>query len=515
MVDFGIKKQPQEKYAFELYIFFRNLQYLKNKRIKENQMKKIISLNLLLILTLFAGAQNIEAFFSYVPFNSPNGPYIETSITAIGKTFVFNKNANGKMQASMGVTITFTKEDKIVKFDKYDLLSPEINEGDTIFPNFIDFQRISIENGVYQLEVSISDNYGKNAPVKASEMVAINFTNDLQFSGIQLIESYKATEKENILTKIGYDMIPYNSDFMPDNMERLIFYSELYNSDKGDSLDMVLIRYYIENAQTNTPMQDYNKFLKRKVTPVIVVFGEFSLLKLPSGNYNLVTEVRNKNNKLLSFNKKFFYRSNPAAKLNLADINTLEIENTFAFEINNSDSMKQYVDYLFPISDINERMFAENLIKKDSLVYMQKFFYNFWYKRNMLDPKSEWEKYHKEVKKVNSAYNCLNIKGYKSEQGRVYLQYGPPNEIIHEKEGINGKTVEFWHYFQVKNQNNIKFVFYDNMGLGCNLRLLHSDMVGEIQNYNWMTGMEDDTMNPYVKDGTKKYDSKLQNWYDQ
>src|SRR5205085_4037117 len=60
---------------------------------------------------------------------------------------------------------------------------------------------------------------------------------------------------------------------------------------------------------------------------------------------------------------------------------------------------------------------------------MQQFFYDFWYRRNPLDPEKAWKDYSIEVAKAQKLYGNKFLKGYDSERGRVFLQYGLANAI--------------------------------------------------------------------------------------
>ncbi|MBN2682882.1 MAG: GWxTD domain-containing protein [Bacteroidales bacterium] len=476
---------------------------------------------LLLIIIGFSAKSSVEAYFSYTTFNSPEGSYVETSITAVGKTLNFAQIENGNYQASLEVTILFKKNDEIVKFSKYNILSPEITEKDTIFPNFTDLQRIPIENGIYNLEIIVKDNVSKESKTSHHDVIVVSFEEKIQFSGIRYLEKFFPTVEENAFSKNGFDLMPYNIDFFPLNMNKFSFYCELYNTDKHfEAEEVFVVKYFIEGFQTELPLHDYNKFIKKKPAAFDAILGEFSIEKLPSGNYNFVVEVRDKENKLVAINKKFFFRSNPVAELKLTDIQTVDIENTFVTSMDNIEVMREYIKYLWPISNQNERLFADNQLKSNDLEFMQKYFYNFWYKRNSADPEQEWNKYHEEVKKVNKAYGDQLTKGYASDQGRVYLQYGPPNQIIEEKRDLGAIPFEIWHYYKIPGQSNVRFVFYDHMKTGFNYRLLHSEALGEMQNYNWANVIyqgtfENDPTNPYTKDKLMNYPGKAGELYNQ
>ncbi|GAB1402954.1 hypothetical protein MASR1M74_01320 [Lentimicrobium sp.] len=77
--------------------------------------------------------------------------------------------------------------------------------------------------------------------------------------------------------------------------------------------------------------------------------------------------------------------------------------------------------------------------------------------------------------------------------GRVYLKYGSPNSITDmpfETGGMLGEgsiPYQIWHYYELDNgrQRNKKFVFASSELLSKDYTLIHSDALGEIQNWGW------------------------------
>ena len=150
--------------------------------------------NLFLIITLLSvfklSAQNLESYFHYADFNSPDGSYIETYMSTIGRTAVFNKTDKG-FQAEIEVTMIFRQQDSVRTFRKYVLKSPVIKDSLDIKPNFVDVQRIPLEQGAYNFEIRIKDLNSNTSGFKFNDLINIYFPEDkLAFSGIQIIEDY-------------------------------------------------------------------------------------------------------------------------------------------------------------------------------------------------------------------------------------------------------------------------------------------------------------------------------------
>ena len=102
---------------------------------------------------------------------------------------------------------------------------------------------------------------------------------------------------------------------------------------------------------------------------------------------------------------------------------------------------------------------------------------------------------------VDNAYKTQISKGYETDRGRVYLKYGPPNIISESYNEPSSYPYEIWHYYELgNNQRNKKFVFYSTDMLTNSFKLLHSDAIGEIQNYKWQIFLNSRWYDPFSVD---------------
>jgi len=449
----------------------------------------IITLTILCFVTNSVDAKKLNAFMSYTTFKSPDkGPYIETYLSVAGNSVKYILNENNKYQASIQVIILFKKGDEIANYDKYELLSPELDDTTNINFNFIDQHRYSLSEGVYEFELQIWDKHSKAKPYINLQPLIINYPEEkVTISGIQLVESYKKTETSNILTKAGYDLIPYILNYYPENINSIIYYAEIYNSDKVLGQDnKYLVSCYISIIEKDKAYKDYINYRRVTAKSVNVAFSEFDISNLKSGNYFLTLEVRDRENNLLAKNRIFFQRNNPRIQIRVEDLSSMNIDNTFAQRITNQDTLINYVACLDPISDEQEKSFALVHQNVSDIGTLQKFFYKFWHDRNPLDPEQEWIHYLNEVNKVNLAYSTSISRGYESDRGRVYLKYGPPNAISESYNEPSTYPYEIWHYYELENgQRNKRFVFYTKDIVTNDFMQLHSDVSGELSNYRW------------------------------
>lgn len=462
-------------------------------------MKKSIFILVIFCLPFIMEGRNLWAFLTYSTFNSPEGPYVETYLSVAGNSVKYNKTVNGKFQATVNILITFKQNNEIKAFKKYELNSPEIDDTTKVNYEFVDEQRFQLPNGTYDFELQITDKSKLVQPVPYSQSVVVDFPSDKpSFSGIQLVKSFAKSEVPKTITKSGYDLVPYVYNFYPGSEGKMIFYSELYNMDKilPEGQKFVL-SYFIESFETHMTLFEFARVKKDIVRPVGVILAEFNIENLATGNYNLVLEARNQQNEIVASQKNFFQRSNPQAKLTFTDLTSENATNTFADRITQLDSLKEFISCTFPISSGMERAFIKDVLKTSSQQELQQYFYGFWLRRNQNNPEQAWLGYKVQVKIADFNFKTPVKKGYQTDRGRIYLEYGPPNTRSERPSEPSTYPYEIWHYYTLSNsQRNKKFVFYSPDMVTNDYFLLHSDAIGEIHNYRWQIDLQSRTYAP-------------------
>lgn len=440
---------------------------------------------LLLSANLFS---SVSAFFGYSTFNTPeNKPYVETYFSVIGKSIKYQKLPSGKYIGTVNISVAFTQGDQIKAFKKVSVSSPEID--DTLKAvNFLHLERFPVDNGKYNLEIEVGDPLVPGKVFKHKEEVEVLYPeSEMMISSIQLLEGFNKTEgNTTMLSKNGYEVYPYVSTFLPKNIEFLAFYGEVYNSlSKLGKDEKFVVLYFIENYETGVKLIDYNGFSRQTASPVNVIMGRMDIKGLPTGRYNLVLEARDKNNVPVGFRKIYFERSNPMARLDAKDVESVNIDNTWITAYKNVDTLTDIIRSLRPISGESEKLYADNQIRGANVKWMQQYIYAFWVNRDRLNSKAAFEAYNFEVAKVQKSFGTQIMRGYETDRGRVYLQYGPPDSREEVQNEPSAYPYEIWHYYRLKQQTNKKFIFYNPDLVTNNYVLLHSDARGEIFDSRW------------------------------
>ena len=436
----------------------------------------------------FSVVAQLESFLSLSSFNSTEGPYLETYLSVNSNTLKLIKNSENYYSGKVRVSINIYSNNNLYFSDKYILESPNyiFKDNNNLF--FIDQQRIKLNNGHYVINFDIKDENQENDNnvIKHTKEMYVNYTN-ISISDIQLLERYEKVDSINFLTKSGYNLYPTALNFYPKDYDSLLFYFETYNTNLIKE-KKYLINTYIENFDNGNVLSDYYKIFRENSSDLKGKILKYSIKNLETGNYNLVCEIRDYKNKLICTKKKFFQRSNNLNNKNTSNIIINDIN--FSRDITNIDTLKKYIDYLYPISNTNEDFNAKNQFKYNNLELMQNYFFEFWVSRNPNNPFFEWQNYLFQVKSVNKAYKNQKKKGYLTDRGRVYLQYGAPNSINKADDPSSTYPYEIWHYYKLNNQSNKKFVFVNKNPATNEFRLIYSNVTGESTNLEWIRKIE-------------------------
>ena len=454
-------------------------------------MKKVIVLLLIFCASAsFAMGQGIKIMLNHKAYATDKvQPYIEFTFRVGGNTVAYALNEEQRYQAEVLINVDLIQNDQVVNNLRYILVSESFADSVvTGRPDFGDVQNLPVENGDYYLSFTFKDLHGDADTIRYIDFISVHFPKDsISTSGIDLLSDVSAAEPGDLYAKYGFSMTPLFYNYAGEQIYNLPFVMEVYNTEKvfGKGKNF-LARCYIElleNHKLVTPQS--LQMLNIKTAPVALVFSRFNIYQLPSGNYNLVTEIMDMDSTVYYVNRCFFQRSNPGMSLQLETYNDVAVDNTFVSAITDKKQMEDYAASLYPIATSMERDFFDRRMKKVSLEMLQKFFYSFWLTRNPQDPEGAWLAYQKQVDYVQKAFGSKLVKGYRTDRGRVYLQYGPPNDIKDAPFDPTAYPYQIWHYYHLQDQNNVKFIFWCPAEVTNDYELLHSDKVDEIHDPSW------------------------------
>lgn len=443
----------------------------------------------LLLLIIFLGiyeyAYTLDVNLTTNTFKGKDKGYVEIYMQIVGNTIHFKSLDTTQMQGKVEVTILFKQGDQIVNFDKYSLNSPVFDQRKyTKTLNFIDVKRYSLENGDYDIDIKVVDLNKKDNLFQTTSRLTMNYAVDeLAISDIQLIDYYEQTNAVNTSVKNGFYLEQHTSDLYEVYHKKLTFYAEIYNADKYFTEDYV-IKYYVnvkDKSEGEPILMRYKRMSPKDISAMIL---SLNIIDLPTGDYDLYLEVRNRENEFITGKSIVVKRANPNINVTIENYLQTATIGTFVEQMTNKQldyCLKAIAMHIHQgvTRDLNE------LVRSDDIYSKRKLLYTYWLTKDHNTPEVAFINYMKIVDEANQKFASTLGQGFQSDRGYVFLKYGEPNDIMVESGDPAAPPYQVWRYNTLGNQQDVKFVFYDPDLAGNNYILLHSTKRGEINNPNW------------------------------
>ena len=424
----------------------------------------------------------VEAKTFHVPGSKAR---VEVNMAFLAGTMENTMNERGFMQNSVEVLTLIEQNGVVIAYGKTTVSGPERTDSSQV--DLLHQEFFSLAPGAYDLTVEAFD-LGATDTTKArygAPLVVGELSTGVTISDILFAERIVPSD-DPTRSKFGYEAVPLISDYFPPTIGNLNVYAEVYGTDNRFGTDsLFLLSYAVQNFETKKVFGPFKRSLREKGRSIVPVMAEFDIGQLPSGNYIVLIEVRDRAGELVAEREQFFQRNNPVSySYDLQSMDELDLEGKFSGAFSNADSLAEHIASLGPIAAQLERKIIADRYKDHDLDLMKRFFYSFWANRSA-DPEQAWATYHTEVMKVNRLYGCRIQKGYASDRGRIYLQYGPPNTEMNRFNEMDTYPYTIWHYYRAGKYTNRRFVFYQPDLISNCMQLLHSEVPGEPQNAQW------------------------------
>lgn len=429
-------------------------------------------------------------------YHPEEGNYVEVYLTIAANVLSFQKEKDFTYKAAVEVQIVIMDGNEVASFDKYILNTPAITDTSSVNFSILEQKRLNMPEKAASIEISISDvNDPENTFTHTEALIPVE-ANGIQISDIQFVESYKPGNGQNAFTKNGIELQPYPMNFFSSSSNKIIFYGEVYRTESNLEDEQFLVNFSIKPADNDGQETKFFQYAKFTKAPVVSFLREFDIEDLPSGNYNLVVEVRNKKNELLVQKKTFIQRAKKGAVNYYENIAMINTGGTFVDDYS-EEQLDYFLDVIRPKANIEETNLIESLSGRVEPDMKKKFLYNFWLQRNVADPHNTFLAYLQEVKKANESFGTPSKAGYKTDRGRVYLQYGQPYDRVVSTNEPGAYPYEIWFYDRLPDkQTQIGFAFYEPSLVTNDYFLIHSNARGELQDYRWKIKIYENVASP-------------------
>lgn len=415
-------------------------------------------------------------------FNRPSGkPFTEIYLQIPAKKLNFTKFQDSGYFAKANIKIQLKKQESTFHEQSFTLTSPRVLDTQDLHFYLRDQVTVPLEKSTaYELMVIVQDSLQPQKLARTKREFNTNFPDQsVSFSDIKLVDSVFLTRHDNRFSRRKYTMIPQAKPMISKEKNQFAFFSEVYHTDKRQNPSKIIISL-IHNGDTLVTQKE-----TIQPKPVIPILAKLKTKALKDGQHKLLIKATDEKENTLSMTSMRFQTFSKADKVRLQD----------SLKYYSRDSLETFVEWHSPIADKKEmpqiEKFTNKTVPEDSLTH---FIADFWQERYPEAVLQSWRTYKRWVHIVNQNYATTITPGYETDRGRVYLQYGPPNNIIESMDDPNTYAYEIWRYNRTERQANVKFVFYSNSIMEREFVILHSNAFGEYNNPDWQ---EELNRNPY------------------
>ena len=403
----------------------------------------------------------------------------------------------GKFKADFLTDVQLSKNDSVYYSKKW----KNINTADSLGA-IKENQRIFAKNhfiplyGQYDIQVILQDlNSKKETTLKGFALVEDFSKPSLVISDIQIASNIKRDTSKSIYVKNGYRIQPNPDRVYGIGLPILYSYAEIYNltPNADEEKNQYKISYKIVDSDGQIA-KSTNAKIRKKPGASAVEVSSINVVTLVSGPYTYVMEVEDlgTGEKSESHRKFFVYREadyqeggkalekQKQQQQQVADMGSAGLDAT-KYDVMGKKELDKEFDYVKYIATRDEK----NSFKKLNVDGKRNFLKEFWVKRDQSPetPINEFKRdYMSRVEYANRNFKGSMRKGYRSDQGRILLIYGQPDEVEREQQSSGTRPYEIWNFYSV--QGGVYFVFADRRDMG-EMELVHSTAYGELYDDNW------------------------------
>ncbi len=424
----------------------------------------------------------IDADVNIVTYYQDDQPFIEVNIHIVGSSVTQKKLEQAYVESRANVLITIEKDNEILDFRKYALVSPKAPSAS----DFIDLKRFTLQPGQYTVNIELTDQLDISNTLKKTINLDISPRDKEVFSSAtQLLYDAQASEnQDNPFYKYGYVLLPTAYNFFHQGIDKLIVFEEIYGLQFLNESSLAAKISIINTDKSDA--EPTNKFKRLKIDNKVVILESFDISEMKSGNYKLMVEIINKTNDVLHTSTTYFQRSNPSYDAKLLYSEGIEIDDTFVGKLSNEE-LEYNLKALAPLLPQSEITVLNVLLSEENIKGQKFFLFNYWNRYNPVKPEESFNHFLKIAKAVDVKFYSTVGRGFETDRGYIFLKYGRPDNVISVENEPSAPPYEIWFYdkLDLTGETNMKFLFYNPSLGGNDFQLLHSTSRFEVQNRQW------------------------------
>ena len=387
----------------------------------------------------------------------------------------FQRDSAG-WSAAVDLTLTGNTGDSVVFADRW-LAPARLADTADAKPgmSLVGLYSVQLRAGEYAIRILGKDRF---APLRRDSItlrlpVLPPGSDRVVLSDIEFATTIKPGSKESPFYKNTLDVIP-NVGGMYSESQVCYFYVEAYNLLLGQDRSDMTMRVSVLDAVGKELVSRERQ--KKRSAESAVLIDQLAAARFKSGTYSLVVALLDTAKKTLAQSTRKFYVYNPSLGV---DSTLLSLGSSLPMAVY-STMEEQELDRDFKWSryEISEAEQAQYK-QLNGLDVKRKFLSDVWRHR----PPGAREVYMARVAHANEAFGMLGREGYRTDRGRVYIVYGPPDDVERHPNESDTKPYEIWTYNNI--QGGVEFDFLQRIQ-GADYELVNSTHRNELHDANWM-----------------------------
>jgi len=325
----------------------------------------------------------------------------------------------------------------------------------TISPDDFRISQINfgLAPGKYKVEFQLYD-INSQATLKQSLQADLTefSSRNPQLSGIELVHSVDTTVVDSVFAKGDIAVIPGVSRlYSGDSTAHLFFYHEIYQgSGETDEFDLVT---RILDRKLNSVYGDTISNSFGDEDNMIRQLRRIPLAGLKSGEYSLEVSILGRRNRVVDrVDVPFRIYWSPEALILYEPEKAISQLKYFAEPRDVRAMTAEEEDGLKEASSAEERVRRWN---------------EFWAVRDPSPGTTDNElknEFFNRVEFVNRNFSVMRKEGWQTDRGRIFLQFGEPDQVENFPFELNQKAHQIWYYYHLKELR--KFIFVDEWNDG-------------------------------------------------
>lgn len=341
--------------------------------------------------------------------------------------------------------------------------------------NLVGVYTVQLRAGEYAIKLLARDRHapGRRDSVILRLPVSPPATDRIALSDIEFAASIRPGSKESPFYKNTLDVIP-NVGGVFNETAMCYFYLEAYNLLLGDDRTDMTMKSTVYDAVGKEVTARERR--KKRVGESAVLIDQIAATQFRTGTYSLVVSLLDSSHHPLAQSARKFYVYNPTLGVDSA---LLSLGSSLPMAVYSSME-EQELDRDFKWSKYEMSEAEQTQYKAlNGQDVKRKFLSDVWRRR----PPGGREVYMARVTHANESYGMLGREGYRTDRGRVYIIYGPPDDIERHPNESDTKPYEIWTYNNI--QGGVEFDFLQRIQ-GADYELVNSTHRNELHDANWM-----------------------------